>query len=278
MMNTNSKIIIYDDSCPLCAAYTNAFVQTGLIEKERRKKFSAISPELLSLVDVNRAVNEIPVIDANTKQVWYGIDALLEILGQKLPFIKTAGNIKPVKWVLYKLYKFISYNRRVIVATRQPAGNFDCAPDFNLRYRMLFMAFFLVFNTLMLIPLQQNLLSASQFKTTSVQQLEWAHLILVALNITLALMLGKKAGIEYLGQVNMLALITILICVPLIIINKYGHQHNSTINSVYLGMGTIFIIIEYTRRMKFADIIPNYPWVVFINGISIASLLLYLIF
>lgn len=275
-MHTNSKIIIYDDTCPLCAAYTKAFIKTGLIEKEGRIKFSTIQPEMLALVDAKRSVNEIPVIDTNTQQVWYGIDALLEILGQKIPFIKTACNIKPIKWCLHKMYKLISYNRRVIVATRQPAGNFDCTPDYNIRYRIIFMMLFLIFNTLMLFPFQHYLLNASLFKTSSVWQLQSAHTVLVALNISIAFKLGKKDGIEYLGQANMLALMTLLLGFPLIIINKYFHLDNIAFNNVFLCMVAIFIMLEYTRRMKFVYIIPRYPLVVIINGISIALFLLYL--
>ena len=276
-MNNKTKIIIYDDTCPLCAAYTNGFVQSELIEKENRIKFSNITPELLALVDIKRSVNEIPVIDVNTKQVWYGIDALLEILSQKLPFIKTAGNIKPIKWLLFKLYKFISYNRRVIVATKQSSNSFDCTPDFNFRYRVLFMMVFLIFNTMLLIPLQQYLLNASLFSTTTIRQLQAAHLTLVGLNIMLACSLGKKNGIEYLGQVNMLALIAIAFTIPLLLINKYFNLHNNDINNFYLGMLAIVIFGKYIRRMKFAGIISQYLLIICINGLSIASFLLYLI-
>lgn len=277
-MNSKTKIIIYDDTCPLCTAYTNVFVQTGLLEKKDRKKFSSITPDLLALVDIKRSVNEIPVIDVNTKQVWYGIDALLEILSQKLPFIKAAGNIKPIKWLLYKCYKFISYNRRVIVATKQPDNSFDCTPDFNLRYRVLFMLVFLILNTILLIPLQEYLLNTSLFNVNTIQQLQWPHLILVGFNIILAYSIGKKNGMEYLGQVNMLVLIAIALTVPLILINKYFNLHNNNINNFYLGMLTIVILGEYIRRMKFAGIISQYPLIICINGLSIAAFLLYLIF
>ena len=78
----SNKIIIYDDNCPLCSAYTNAFVKTGFIDKEGRRDFSTISPELLKKIDLHKSVNEIPLVDIKSNQVWYGIDALLEVLGQ----------------------------------------------------------------------------------------------------------------------------------------------------------------------------------------------------
>ncbi len=273
----NSKIIIYDDSCPLCAAYTGAFVQTGLIDREGRKNFSTIQPDLLAMVDIKRSVNEIPVIDTSTKQVWYGIDALLELLSQKIPIIKTVGNFKPIKWILKKLYKFISYNRRVIVAKNQAAHSFDCTPDFNFSYRIIFMLVFLVFNTGMLYPLHHYLAGSAIFKSTTIRELQYAHTCLVVINITLAIFPGKKQGVEYLGQVNMLALVTIMSLIPLIIINKFPLLANTTIQNMYLGILTIFMIHEYTRRMKFAKIISQYPWIVVINGVSVITFLLYLI-
>ncbi|CAN5712951.1 hypothetical protein BH11BAC3_BH11BAC3_43250 [soil metagenome] len=276
-MKKNTKIIIYDDTCPMCAAYTNAFVNTGLLEKEGRKNFTEIAPELLSLIDTKRCVNEIPLIDSNTHQVWYGIEAILEILNQKIPLIRKIGTLPTINWFLHKLYNFISYNRRIIVANQQPATGFDCTPDFNLRYRVFFMTVFLVFNTCMLFPLHHYLFGNSVFNTSTIQQLQWAHLTIVAINILLALKLGRKAGTEYLGQVNMLALITILLTVPLIVINKYWMITNSTINHIYLAGLTLIILNEYKRRMKYAEIVRLNPSIVFINIASIVCLSLYLI-
>jgi predicted DCC family thiol-disulfide oxidoreductase YuxK len=273
----NNKIIIYDDQCPLCAAYTNAFIKTGFIDKSGRKKFSTIQPDLISMVDIKRSVNEIPVIDTNTKQVWYGIDALLEILGQKIPVIKTIGNIKPIKWLLYKLYKFISYNRRVIVANQQPANSFDCTPEFNIRYRIYFIVSLLVFNAWMLFPVQKYLLVDSFVKTVSIPQLLYVQAALLLMHIAIALKLGKKFGMEYLGQVNMLAFITILITIPLITINKWLQLHNTTINNIYIGIAMAILIVEFKRRMEFVNIIPLYPVIVFMQIAGLATAVLYLI-
>ena len=275
-MNSHSKIIIYDDNCPLCAAYTNAFIETGLIKKEDRKNFSNIEPEWMAMVDIKRSANEIPVIDATTHQVWYGIDALLEILGQKIPFIKIAGNIPPVKWLLYKLYKFISYNRRVIVAGKQASGSYDCTPDFDIRYRLLFIIACLCFTTGMLFPIQHYLLRTS-ISNNSIQQLVYAYFILATVNIAIASKLGKMKGMEYMGQVSMLALIAGLLAVPLILLNKYLHIQNTLFNSIYLGMIAIVFINEYRRRMKFANIISQNAGVVFVNILSAAIFITFLI-
>ncbi len=275
-MNSHSKIIIYDDSCPLCAAYTNAFIHTGFIKKEERKNFSNIEPEWMAMVDSKRSANEIPLIDATTHQVWYGIDALLQILGQKIPFIKTAGNIQPIKWLLYKLYRLISYNRRVIVAGKQTPGSYDCTPDFNIQYRLLFIVACFCFTTWMLFPIQDYLLVTAT-SNHAIPQPMYTYFALIASNILIASKLGKMKGIEYLGQLTMLALIGVLLTIPALLANKYLHIQNAAFNSFYLGMLAIVLISEYRRRMKFADIIPHNTWVVFVHIVSAAILITYLL-
>lgn len=272
----NNRIIIYDDNCPLCSAYTNAFVKAGMIDKTGRKDFSSIDTTLLDAIDVKRSVNEIPLIDTETKQVWYGIDALLEILQHKIPGIKTIGNSKPIKWFLQKLYKFISYNRRVIVAAEKKKEGFDCTPDFNARYRFLFLAFFLLFNTLMLFPLQEYVLGKSIFKSNIVS-LQVVHTAFVLINISIGLTLKRKDRYEYLGQINMVALMAMLLCIPLILINSYVHFTDGLFNSYYLGMLTLFVVHEYLRRMKYIGFNRRYKAIMLANITCLTGFITYLI-
>jgi predicted DCC family thiol-disulfide oxidoreductase YuxK len=272
-----NKVLVYDDSCPLCAAYTRAFVKAGFLSKEERKAFSAIDNELLLSVSMQKGRNEIPLIDIQTKQVWYGIDALLEILDRKIPFIKSIGNTKPVKFLLRKLYKLISYNRRVIVAPAAKPVSCDCTPDFNSKYRLAFMLFFLLFNTAMLFPVHRYVIQNSFLANAAIMQLQTAHFLLVAGNILLAVSIGGKKGVEYIGQVNMLALTVILLLLPLVMINKCSSVANSFFNNVYLVILTFFITGEYIRRIRFAGVLPEKKWVVFINVFCLLLFFTYLI-
>jgi len=273
----SSKIIIYDDSCPLCAGYTGAFVKAGFIDAAGRKNFSTITPELLCRINTEKCIDEIPVLDTETGQVWYGIDALLEILGQKIPAVKKIGTVKPVKWLLQKIYKFISFNRKVIVAPRKRAGNFDCTPHFNIPYRLLFIFVFLSFNTVMLFPLHQFVISNSLFGSTGLLQLQTAHACLVVINIVIALLLKKQAGLEYLGQINMLALLAILLMLPLIAINKYTGLGNAGFNSFYLGALGLFLVAEYARRIKNIELHKTHRSIIAINIICLACFITYLL-
>src|SRR5258705_555688 len=131
-MITMNKILLYDDYCPLCTWYSGLFVRTGLLKPANRVAFSKADLSILTAIDIEKAKDEIPLYDPDTNRTLYGLDSLLEILGQRFPFIKSIGTIAPVKWFFKKLYKFVSYNRKVIVAKKCGAGTFDCSPGFNI--------------------------------------------------------------------------------------------------------------------------------------------------
>jgi predicted DCC family thiol-disulfide oxidoreductase YuxK len=89
-----NKALLYDDNCPLCKAYTNAFVQTGFLQQKNRIAFSEINTSQFD-IDWKKARHEIPLIDRDTGQVLYGIDALVNILQQKCVCIGWLIRVKP---------------------------------------------------------------------------------------------------------------------------------------------------------------------------------------
>jgi predicted DCC family thiol-disulfide oxidoreductase YuxK len=279
MKNNNkykpNRILVYDDKCPLCAAYTEGFVKSGLLPREGRVPFSTVPESILESIDFEKSKNEIPLYDIETKKMWYGIDALLEILGARFPWIKWMGNRQPIKWTLKKFYKLISYNRKVIVATKCGPGAIDCAPDFSFFYRILFMSIFLLFNTLMLFPIHDSILAPSAIYNRSVEELQVSHLAFVGVNLILASTLERHKAVEYLGQVNMLALITILLMIPLMLVNKWIGSIN-IVTIIYLALVTLFIIMEYFRRMRFANTLARNKLITGANLISFGAFLFYL--
>jgi hypothetical protein len=269
-----NKILIYDDNCPLCTWYSGMFVKFGLLPAEGRKAFSSLEPSLLNKIDFQKGKNEIPLPDPVSGKVWYGVDSLLEILGRKLPLIKQTGNLKPVKWCLKKLYKLVSYNRKVIVAKKCGPGSIDCAPDINYFYRLLFMVVCLVFNTLMLFPVHEKVFAKLLYYSLSVTELQAAHFGLVFINCLLTLNFKKEKAIEYLGQVNMLALITILLLLPLLAVVLI--LQSDWLISVYLTAAAGVVFKEYLRRMEYAGVLINNKWVVSMNLLSLSCFILYL--
>ena len=270
-----NKLLIYDDNCPLCSWYSAQFVKFGFLPKEGRNPFSTLEEKYLQLIDFGRGRNEIPLLDTTTNEIIYGIDALLEILGSKIPLIKTIGTIKPIYWFLHKLYKFVSYNRKVIVAVKCGSGAIDCAPDFNYFYWALFMLLFLLLNTVLLFPFHKIILTPLPFYHISILQLQAGHIALILMNCLLSLTFSWQKAFEYLGQINMLAILTNLFLIPLSIVIKTVGT-NPALISIGLVVVAIFIFKEYFRRMEFAGILQNHKWIASLNMAGMTGFILFL--
>lgn len=151
MENLENKVIVYDDACPMCKAYTAGFVKAGWLKQ--RTGFSNIPPELISGIDLNRARHEIPLIDTKTGEVVYGLQALFLILGVRMPLLKPLFRAGWFKTLWYPIYQIITYNRRIIAGSSAPATGFDCAPDVNLFYRWLYIGLALTGALILYLPL-----------------------------------------------------------------------------------------------------------------------------
>lgn len=269
-----NMILIYDDNCPFCCWYSGLFVKYNFLEQNGRIAFSTLDPVLLEKIDYNKSRNEIPLLDTCSGEVSYGIDALLTILGSKYPFVRQVGNFSPIKWTLRKIYKLVSFNRKLIVAKKCSQTNMDCSPDLNYFYRFLFMAMGLLLNSLALFPLHALVLSKLPYFNLSITQLQLAHIGLVVINCGLALGFKKEKATIYLGQVNMLAIVAILLQLPLfLLINIPG---SSYLIIIYFILLSILIFKEYLRRMEYAGFLLSHKWLVSINLASLSGFILFL--
>ncbi len=151
------KIIIYDDVCPLCKAYTEGFVQLGWLPLENRVGFSQVPAAILEKIDSNRARHEIPLFDIETGETLYGKDALFYILGEQMPFFKPLFRFTPFRAAVFGLYQIITYNRRIIAGSPTPTNGFDCAPDFNAFYRWLYIGLATFLSVILLYKIIQNI-------------------------------------------------------------------------------------------------------------------------
>lgn len=147
--NLDSKVIIYDDVCPLCKAYTSGFVRAGWLRPENRIGFAEAPAELIGRIDIDRARHEIPLYDRATGETLYGKEALFFILGEAIPVFKPLFRMGLFRVLIFGLYQIITYNRRIIANSRPPVNGFDCAPDFNGFYRWLYIGIMGLFTGLL---------------------------------------------------------------------------------------------------------------------------------
>ena len=133
-----NKVIIYDDSCPMCKVYTYWFVAWGFLAPENRIGFATAPADITSHVDLDRGRHEIPLFDRSTKETIYGLAALTHVLGSRWTWLKPFFESRVFMWMFYPLYQIITYNRRVIAGCKAYCG-FDCAPDLNRFYRSVYL-------------------------------------------------------------------------------------------------------------------------------------------
>jgi hypothetical protein len=269
----NNFLLIYDDQCPFCSWYSRQFVQFNLLPADGTTAFSTLAAETLQKIDFDRARNEIPLVDRQDNKVYYGVDALLAILGQRFPHISSLVKRRPLYFIFKKLYCLTSYNRKVIVAKPCGSGRINCAPVMNYPYRFLFLLLTLCFNTLLLFPLNKLIFSPLAGHVISGAQIQCIHFTIVAWNCFLAIGLSRFKATEYIGQINMLALLTIVMLMPLLLLCVF-FTIPLFITITYLAIVTVFVFREYLRRMDYAGIINHHRWIAAINLATITALLL----
>ena len=133
------KVILYDDSCPMCKAYTQGFVQMGILTAEHRVGLAHAAPNYTTHLDLNRARHEIPLLDTQTGEVTYGMDALFTLIGYRFPVFMPLFRLPRFRALVYGLYQIVTYNRRVIAGCAPPRDGFNCAPDFNRPVRLRYL-------------------------------------------------------------------------------------------------------------------------------------------
>jgi len=154
MQTLDNKVIIYDNVCPMCQAYTAGFVQLGWLN--HRTGFADAAPALLQGIDLDRARHEIPLHDTVTGETLYGLDALFFLLGRRFPGLQPLFRWRIFRAPLYILYQIITFNRRIIVGSAAPAVGFDCAPDVNRFYRWVYIGLALTWTTFLVAPLRPD--------------------------------------------------------------------------------------------------------------------------
>ncbi|MCW5908177.1 MAG: hypothetical protein KIS94_09980 [Chitinophagales bacterium] len=148
METLQTKTIIYDCNCPMCSLYTGLFLNIGVLGENGRVSFEQANEDMLEKLDLTRARHEIPLVDTKTGEVLYGLDGLCLIAASMFPRLAPLVSNKWFKKILKPVYQFISYNRRIIAGTPQSNSGFNCAPDFNLKWRLALIALGMSFTSM----------------------------------------------------------------------------------------------------------------------------------
>ena len=241
MKTLQRHTLIYDRDCPMCNLYSKAFIQFGFLDNNGREAFAEIKQQTSDLLDFERAKNEIALVDYKNKNVIYGLDSLLLILGNSRPILEKIGRIKPVYWFFSKLYSFISYNRKVIFPTASQHQVNACVPAFNLKYRLLYILFILLFSVYIL-----------GLYTSKIQELDsglrpalfLVTMLLIWQSVFLGIYLKEKYW-EYVGNLMTVLLLGSLALIPALIFNS-----NNSNSLYYFTLVLVLMVLEHVRRSR----------------------------
>ena len=253
-------VLIFDAECPICTTYSVAFVKAGMLDKNGRESYQDMSNQTCSLIDKNRARNEIALVNTNTGEVCYGIDSIFKVVANSYPIFKRLFSFSPFYWIMKRFYFFISYNRKVIIPGK---SNEDaCTPDLNIKYRWLYLVFTWVISSIILTRyshLLNGLIPPSKFYREFI--ICGGQIVFQAVVIRF---IAKDKVHEYLGN-----MMTISFFASLLLLLFMGIANLLVITSplIYAGFFMLTVagmLLEHARRMKRIGI----PWVASVGWVT----------
>ncbi|MGB7326282.1 MAG: hypothetical protein WBD31_15520 [Rubripirellula sp.] len=237
----SEKVIVYDDSCPMCRLYTYGFVVWGLITPENRVGFATASPELTANIDLNRGRHEIPLFDRATGETIYGLKAMTHLLASRWRWLSPIFDSRMFWWIFHPAYEIITYNRRVIAGCKHCSG-FDCAPDLNRFYRSVYLVIACSFVSLIAVLLSIN---STTFTTVGLGILGAMSVYgLIALSLQRATS-GSLAGWNFAGNyITTMMIVSLTISLGLMT----GTAMTDLVQWTVLGTASLLGITEIKRR------------------------------
>ena len=257
MKTLKNHTLIYDNQCPMCNIYSKGFIKAGMLDESGREAFTELSVKNKDLIDFNRAKNEIALVDHAKNKVIYGLDSLLLIIGNSFPILEKIARIKPLYWFFKKLYSFVSYNRKQIIPSAKDEIKTACIPDFNLKYRLIYMAFVVLISSYVLSVFSTKLGSGLSQNFTRefaicLGQILWQ-------TVFLKFYLKEKFW-DYLGNMMTVSLIGTLLVLPSLFLNL-----NPISSIIYFGIVVFIMFLEHIRRCKILKLnfLPTISWTIY---------------
>ncbi len=253
--------LIYDEDCPLCQAYSSAFIKAGMLDSNGRATYSTVVAKGGSPIDLDRARNEIALINRKDQTVTYGNTSLLRIIGYRWPIVSWIFNFKPLRFLLDQLYFFISFNRKVIAPGNVFEKKNHCTPDLNYTYRCAYIVFAWIITSLVLVAyfsLIKPVIPAVSFTAGFLVcggQLVFQGIIVALVN--------KKRLIHYLGNMMTVTLLGAILLAPALMLDALI-DYKFFLVSYFLAVVGV-MLIEHIRRVKILEL-PRYismTWILY---------------
>lgn len=153
------------------------------------------------------------------------------------------------------MYSFVSYNRKQIIPSANHHPDQACIPDFNLRYRLAYIIFVVIFSSCVLSLFSAKLEISPNFGRELIVclgQIIWQTLFLKAYL--------KDRIWDYLGNMMTVSLIGTLLLIPSLFLNL-----GLMVSIIYFGVVVFIMFLEHLRRCRILklNLLPTLSWMVF---------------
>jgi len=243
-MIKNHKLLV-DQNCPMCRQYSKLFTRTRWIEVSCPIAYQSEEAGTYTDIDQDRARNEIAMLDMDNGTVTYGVSTIIKIVTQNHPTFRRILHLPIIFNLLSILYKFISYNRKVITPAAQ-TDHRSCHPDFHIGYNWTY---------IFLVSIATGVIVHS-FTIHLFPYFDWPHHFSTELLICFGQVawqsvaihfFSKKNSLTYLGNMSTVSMIGAILLLPMIALMSLISL------SVYVKLLIFFTVIgvmfiEHIRR------------------------------
>lgn len=251
MKTLENHMVLFDGECPMCKVYTKAFVNSGMLPATGRAPYQTQMDTVCPVIDKQRAVNEIALVNLETGEVFYGITSIFKILSNAWPFFAPLFSLKLFIWVMSKVYAFISYNRRVIIPAPASGDGYQYQPAFKKHYRIGYLLFTWFFTGCILTAYARLLVGIVPFGNPYREYLICGGQILFQ-GIVISIVAKEKLW-NYLGNMMTISFAgSLLLLIPLLL--SHWLMINPLTATIYFLLIAGLMFLEHIRRSKLLNI------------------------
>ncbi|MEE1946826.1 DCC1-like thiol-disulfide oxidoreductase family protein [Pedobacter sp. KR3-3] len=249
MKTLANHLLLYDAECPMCNIYTKAFIKTKMLDPNGREAYQNMPATVCPLVDRQRAVNEIALVNTQTGEVSYGVYSIFKILGNAMPVFRPIFNFRPFSWIMSKVYAFISYNRKIIMPAKAKPN--ELLPDFKLHYRIAYLILTWLLTAAVLTAYAKTLSPLVPLGTAYREYLICGgQMVFQGL---VCLCYKPKKYWDYLGNMMTISFAGALLLLPMLLISNFVPVDATVCALYFLGVAGL-MFLEHLRRSHILDL------------------------
>ncbi len=246
MLRSNKLLI--DNYCPMCRLYAAGFVKTGCMESETIAPYQTVSADILGDTDLERAKTEIALHDTTTGKTRYGVDAMIHIVSHSRPMLNQFLRSFIIYQILKFVYKFITYNRRVLYPSQEKETDRKCIPARHHGFRILLIFLSLLLLTRAAYPI---------YALIGMLSLHW-YLLITGISVLL-FFIGNFSNhdlnhrMDFWGNMATMGLLSTIGIWLIYNLKMIGLLGTITNSHLFLGGLMVLMILEGRRRVRILD-------------------------